>query len=196
MKRLGLAYLGLVLPVMLTACAGSGGDQNYRELQTNPVNRFRTERDPLMGARVGPTRGPATQPQVKTPASSAMAPPRQTFSRAHWTPVTFSAAEGRTTHGPIYFADAVKPVEPSILDIQNMDKRLSASLVGANYELFTKQHAMELVAEPVRFGFDIVVLPVNLVRQPPWAWQMGDTGYKRPDRKAAAGKNASQNQPR
>lgn len=169
MKWLAMCVMGAFAAMSLQGCAGAGGDQNYRELERVPGHQFQTERDPLMGPRIGPTRAPATRP-AGLPHGQAISLAGGAFSRANWSRVSFAAASGRTQHGPLYFADAVKPVEGNLLDIQGTDARLSATLAGSKDHVFSRQNGEQLVFEPARFFFDVGVLPVNMVRQPPQEW--------------------------
>ena len=107
-------------------------------------------------------------------------------ARAHWTRTTVMPSYGTTVHNPRYFADmnvADKPTPAehpqTPLDVRGADgllltvdaydeTQLAESLDGAKAgNLIHGTNASDLLWQPLKFGVDLVTLPVKAVIAPP-----------------------------
>ncbi len=162
--------LTLTLTAAMTACTANSQEKNYKLLEEDrPM--FETEHKPMsvlerhyaaladdkqivVDTAPGPTGGTA----------NTVIP--QTFEdRSAWDVVTVGPADGRTLHWPVYFRDCpyeAKPVNPV-----TPEAAFEQYLSGDTHDGWSACNAAAAATQPVKFLFDLAVLPVRLVIEPP-----------------------------
>ncbi len=154
-------------------CAGPAGgdDQNYRVLdedtpilQESPPNKPAGQAHPAEEAILAAA-------LAADPAPAHDAPSLQGIDRSHWerTPVSYEL--GLTTHGPVYFYDC--PIEhPEAITTLTLDPKadlpVESYLAGERPGNWDSVNAAGFFVQPVKFCFDLGVLPVNAVLDPPF----------------------------
>lgn len=91
------------------------------------------------------------------------------LDRSSWKKIKVGVVVGQTTHNPIYYKDCPADRAGARIDFsQSIDDQLAASLDGAGSKQWDKHHSWQVVAQPLKYAFDTIVLPVRVVMQHPW----------------------------
>jgi len=144
-------------------CAGE--NQNY-EINKQDVDTF--EAPPDGGpASPGGSAGSTDEPAALTG-----------LTRENWQPMTIGPVDGRAPHHPRYFGSswgesfwggdwrAVSDRPSPLLRQANLEAEAWAA-TGGNREKYTAGDLSDTVLLPVKFGVDLVSLPVSVITTPP-----------------------------
>lgn len=172
----------------LTGCAAPSKDQNYRELDRQDLDPFRTEKDPFFESRSDPPKPTATT-SLEDNGQEVIYVDGQTESdelllqldrkvfgsindldRSAWPTVTFGEGNGRTWHYPTYFGDVDRGEDQiSPLEAPRFQWRIDEAMSGDSAANFSSQNLVDSLVKPVDFGINIMLLPIRAVLHRPWS---------------------------
>jgi len=102
----------------------------------------------------------------------AIEPSLRGMDRSHWKPIKTSAAYGTVRHRPIYLLDCAIPEDDKPLDLDKPEsQKLAAALAGAEASGWNRTNRSSALANPPKFGFDLLTLPIKFIMTPGWKEQ-------------------------
>ncbi len=121
---------------------------------------------PANEATKAETPRPADAP---APAPAGDAPSLKGLDRSHWAKIKVKPDIGTTAHYPTYFKDCpFDRAEPAIKESDPADVQLEAALAGSQNHIWDWFHGQQMLAQPLKFGYDTVALLPRMVITPPW----------------------------
>jgi|GEM_PF-5452737 len=102
----------------------------------------------------------------------ADAPSVSGIDRSHWRRIRVGPADGSVSHPPKYFEDhnRAKPIRQKLDFDDSLSTQAGAATSGADKASWMSDgNAEEIVTQPAKFGWDLLILPVKLVVQPVWS---------------------------
>jgi hypothetical protein len=92
------------------------------------------------------------------------------LDRSNWAGMMTGPARGTTYHQPAYFADVpMKHHLPSVLEREPSAESLEQALAGTRSSTLLRDgNAIAIFVQPLKFAYDLIVLPGNAVLLPPW----------------------------
>ena len=94
------------------------------------------------------------------------------IDRSHWEPIKTSAAYGTVRHHPIYLRDCRIPDDDQPIDLDQPEgEKLRAALAGAKASGWSRTNVKSTLANPPKFAFDVLTLPIKFIRTPGWEEQ-------------------------
>ena len=94
------------------------------------------------------------------------------MDRSNWPRIIVGTADGTVTHGPIYFRDC--PIRHEQRPIDNTweeSEKLRVALDRAMADHWSAANLVGGFANPPKFGFDLLTLPIEFVKTPVWTTQ-------------------------
>lgn len=165
-------------------CATTGEEQNYKIIEERR-DMFDTQPHPegspsSIGAS---SRVDAPQPTTADAAAisssvvaggepmvSDTAPSLTGVDRSNWRRIQVGPSDGTTWHWHTYFSDLqIEPTHPRVDFSAPVEEQMAAAVSGSEASWMADDNALALVAQPAKFAWDLLTLPVDmLILQPVW----------------------------
>jgi hypothetical protein len=158
----------------LVACTSNSGEKNYKLLEEDRP-RFETEHRPMGRGDGGDVlQWASIADDLEVMVETAPPPtggragsviPTTFEDRSAWNVITIAPADGRTTHWPVYFRDC--PTQSQRIAPMTAEAAFELHLAGDAAAGWSASNAADTVTQPLKFAFDLVTLPVQLILSPP-----------------------------
>lgn len=107
------------------------------------------------------------------------------LDRSHWPKITTGPDRGVTYHNPVYFRDVpTGRDDEQVLDHDMVESRINAALSHSHSDWMKNDNPLDLVAQPVKFGLDLLFIPVNMFKAPLWARETSPPGHEADEEQA------------
>lgn len=92
--------------------------------------------------------------------------PSITGLERNWEPIVVAPAPGYVLHSPAYLATEIEP--RAVLTRDGGIDAVARNVTQDDSFRFNYRTYRDLIGDPLEFGYDMVTLPLDLVRRPPW----------------------------
>lgn len=110
----------------------------------------------------------AAEVAISQSTADRESPSLRGLDRSHWTKVTVSPDDGKTTHYPIYFRDCPldAPV-PNLSNLADTQAQLEAALQNPSAGNYSQTNLQGMATQPLKAAFDLLAVPVRKFIDPP-----------------------------
>lgn len=166
------AFILLPSLLLIGGCASDDGNQNYRELERDQ-DLFQVE---PAAALEEPVLIPEAETEPLQPVAEAglviereAEPSLDGVRREEWPLLVVEPVDAGIDHGPTYFGrDDRLSDDVDVLGAGTLEERLNLALDSSTAQGLTGASFGRTFTEPLQFAADLILLPVNLVLQPPF----------------------------
>ncbi|MCC5830844.1 MAG: hypothetical protein JJU36_15465 [Phycisphaeraceae bacterium] len=167
------ASIALVMPLMAAPALLTGCGQTVSPANFTPVL---TDAAPAIEAEAEESPAPETTPRT---ADGMDAGQRgrdgvtldRGLERTDWLILTVRPVSGRVPHQPTYSTTPLIARDSRILQLPEVEARLNAAMDGASDRYIDGRKVRDTGIGIGRAAIDVLLLPINLFRQPAWSWQ-------------------------